>query len=299
MSSEDFMKQAITLGEKARHITPPLAWIGCVISSPEGQVIGEGFSGEEKAPLAEIMALCSIGIASNISREAKGIPGEAIQVADASQEPTSKNLRPGAGSTCHVTLEPLHDRVGEAKNGIETHAEKVAKALVSAGISQVVVGMFRPRPEYTGKGIAVMKEAGLFVTVLSTLHADALAIRESLKPFLHHAHTGRPYCLLQVAQSLDGCIAAPNGDPWQAGIKARQHMQELHQRGQALIMGVESAMQDRILVNLPSSLWVVVISSSTKCLSEPSRVWNHPRCLLFVTQAVSSGDETNEKSDHH
>lgn len=291
--SEDFMKQAISLGERARYITPPFPWIGCVISNSEGQIIGEGFSGKENVQLPEIIALQSIRTLSKIPELLGSVTPFLPPDRGEEDENTPKSNPPpvSAGGACYVTLEPLHDRIDDEKRGGEkgeTHAEVVAKALVSAGISQVVVGMFRPHPEHTGKGISVLKGAGLFVTVLSTQHADALAIRESLKPFLHHAHTGQPYCILQVAQSLDGCIAAPNGDPWQVGIKARHHMQEIHQNGQALIMGVQTAIQDRLPANIPPSIWVVVISSSTECARTPLRVWNHPRCLLCVPHSSST-----------
>ena len=90
-----------------------------------GEVIASGHTNEPGAPHAEAMAL-------------QGLTGAAADV------------------TAYVTLEPcsFHGRTPSC-----------AKALIKAGIKKVVVGMIDPDPRNNGRGLALLREAGIEVEV--------------------------------------------------------------------------------------------------------------------------------------
>ena len=77
-----------------------------------------------------------------------------------------------------------------------------AKLIIEKGVGRVVVGMMDPNPLVAGKGIAMLREAGIEVVV----GVMEQACRELNKRFLclHEKH--RPYVVLKWAQTADGFV---------------------------------------------------------------------------------------------
>ena len=77
-----------------------------------------------------------------------------------------------------------------------------AKLIIEKGVGRVVVGMLDPNPLVAGKGVAMLREAGIEV-VVGVMES---ACRELNKRFLclHEKH--RPYVILKWAQTADGFI---------------------------------------------------------------------------------------------
>lgn len=105
-----------------------------------------------------------------------------------------------SGATAFVSLEPC------------THRGKTPActlALRRAGIARVVYGAADPTPEAGGGGDELRK-AGL--EVVGPIFPDGLA--RSLDPAFFHAseHPGSPYVALKLAVTLDGKIAAGEGE---------------------------------------------------------------------------------------
>ena len=103
------------------------------------------------------------------------------------------------GSTLYVTLEPC-PHYGRTL--------PCTDALVEAGVRRVVIGVLDPDPRVRGLGVAALRAAGIEVEV----GVGAAATREVLAPYLKHRSTGRPFVVLKLAATLDGRIAAPDGD---------------------------------------------------------------------------------------
>ena len=77
-----------------------------------------------------------------------------------------------------------------------------AKLIIEKGVGRVVVGMLDPNPLVAGKGVQMLREAGIDVTV-GVLEKEC---RDLNKRFfcLHEKH--RPYVILKWAQTADGYV---------------------------------------------------------------------------------------------
>ncbi|WP_225354068.1 bifunctional diaminohydroxyphosphoribosylaminopyrimidine deaminase/5-amino-6-(5-phosphoribosylamino)uracil reductase RibD [Lacticaseibacillus saniviri] len=96
------------------------------------------------------------------------------------------------GATMYVTLEPC------------SHFGKTppcAKRLVSVGLRRVVIGQIDPNPLVAGKGIAILRTAGIAVEILATTQG----LNPAYNFFYQHQ---RPQVTLKYAMSLDGKINA-------------------------------------------------------------------------------------------
>ena len=130
-----------------------------------------------------------------------------------------------AGSTVFTTLEPCNHtgRTGPC-----------TQALIDAGVARVVVGITDPDPLVNGSGVAALREAG--VEVVTDVESDAVA--EQLAPYITNRTTGRPHVIVKLATTLDGFIAAPDGNSqWITGAEARRDAHRLRAESDAIIVG--------------------------------------------------------------
>jgi diaminohydroxyphosphoribosylaminopyrimidine deaminase/5-amino-6-(5-phosphoribosylamino)uracil reductase len=137
-----------------------------------------------------------------------------------------------AGSTLYVTLEPCshHGRTPPC-----------ADAVLSAGVTRVVVGIEDPDPHVAGQGIARLRAAGLRVDV--GVAADE--IERQLAPYLTHRRTGRPWVTLKLAATLDGRTAAADGSSrWITGPEARADAHALRAEHDAVVVGAGTIRAD-------------------------------------------------------
>lgn len=134
--------------------------------------------------------------------------------------------------TVFVTLEPC------AHHG---RTPPCADALVSAGVRRVVVALPDPDPQVAGRGFARLRTAGVEVE----LGPGAVAARRSLAPYLHHRRTGRAWCLMKTAMTLDGRVAAADGSSrWITGTAARADAHRIRAESQAVVVGAGTALAD-------------------------------------------------------
>ena len=136
------------------------------------------------------------------------------------------------GATLYSTLEPCNHtgRTGPC-----------TEAIISAGITRVVVGITDPDPKVSGSGIARLREAGI------TLEVGVLAyeITSQLKSYIHHRTTKRPFVVLKMAMTLDGRTAAPDGTSmWITGETARKRVQQLRAESDAVLVGANTVRVD-------------------------------------------------------
>ena len=144
---------------------------------------------------------------------------------------------PAEGATMYVTLEPC------------CHYGKTppcTEAIIEHGIARVVVGMEDPNPLVAGKGIALLREAGIEVVC----GVEEEALREQNRVFLKYISTKLPWVAMKTAMTLDGKIATRTGDSkWITGAEARAYVHELRHRFMAILVGIGTAVADDPLLN--------------------------------------------------
>jgi len=171
--------------------------VGAVIVSRQNGVdvlLGEGWHSRAGKPHAESEAL------SNVS-------GDTV------------------GATLYVSLEPCchHGRTPPCTDSI-----------LKAGISRVVVGMVDPNPIVQGKGIALLRNAGVEVVV----GVEENACQELNAGYVKAIYHGRPRVWLKAAATLDGRIADHRGvSQWITGDEARLHGHRIRDRVDAIMVG--------------------------------------------------------------
>lgn len=136
------------------------------------------------------------------------------------------------GATMYVTLEPC------------CHYGKqppCTQAIIEHGIKKVYVGSDDPNELVAGKGIQILRDAGIeVVTQFMKEECDALN-----PVFFHYITTNMPYVVMKYAMTLDGKIACDSGaSQWITGKKARYHVQETRNRLKGIMVGVETVIRD-------------------------------------------------------
>jgi len=162
-----WMKRAIFLASLGKNTTSPNASVGAVILDKNGSLISEGFHFKAGMPHAEVMAF------NNLKKDAKG-------------------------GTMYVNLEPCC---------LQGKTPPCVDKVISSGIKKVYISIEDPDKRVSGKGIKLLKEAGIKVHL-------GLCKRESLdlnKAFIHRNITKKAFGVLKWAMSIDGRIALKNG----------------------------------------------------------------------------------------
>jgi diaminohydroxyphosphoribosylaminopyrimidine deaminase/5-amino-6-(5-phosphoribosylamino)uracil reductase len=137
------------------------------------------------------------------------------------------------GATAYVTLEPCshHGRTAPCVD-----------ALVASGVARVVVAVEDPDPRVAGGGIGRLRDAGVQVDV----GPGADLVTEQLAPYLHHRRTGRAFCVLKTAMSIDGRATAATGESrWITGSSARADAHRFRASSQAIVIGSGTALADQ------------------------------------------------------
>lgn len=142
-----------------------------------------------------------------------------------------------AGATLYVTLEPC------CHTGRQPPC---TQAILDAGIRRVVVGSPDPNPLVAGKGIQILREAGVDVTE-NVLREDCDRVN---RIFLHYIQTGLPLVAVKYAMTMDGKIACYTGaSQWITGQEARSHVHRLRHRYRAIMVGVGTVLADDPMLN--------------------------------------------------
>ena len=145
------------------------------------------------------------------------------------------------GATMYVTLEPCCHQ-GKQPPCVD--------AILEAGIAKVVVGSGDPNPKVAGKGLQLLRDAGVEV-VEHVLEEQCLKLNEI---FFHYITTGMPYVCLKYAMTMDGKIACFTGaSQWITGEVAREHVQELRNQYAGIMVGVGTVFVDnpRLTCRMP------------------------------------------------
>lgn len=249
----EHMAEALALALRGRGRVEPNPRVGA-IALARGAVVGRGWHRAWGDPHAEVEALA---------------------------EARAAGARP---DTLVVTLEPCSTPAGVA--GKKT--PPCTQAVLDAGVRRVVVGALDPDPRHHGRGIAVLRDAG--VTVTTGVLAEEWAAAN--RPFARWLALERPWTIAKWAMTLDGKTATAAGHSrWISGEAARAETHALRARVDAIVIGFRTAVRDdprldvrhgQALAGAPPPLRVVV--DPLAALPLESRLLTtareQPSCLL-------------------
>ena len=227
---QDPLQRALQLAHQALWLTSPNPRVGCVITQPDGTLLGEGHTQRAGGPHAEIMAL-----------------------RDAAQRGHSVQ-----GATAWVTLEPC---AHQGRTG------PCCDALAAAGIARVVTAMTDPNPQVAGQGLQRLAAAGVQTETLDPGHPSAIQARELNIGFMSRMERGRPWTRMKVATSLDGQSALENGQSqWITSPEARTDGHVWRARACAILTGIGTVLEDDPQLNVrgfdvPRQPHLVVVDS--------------------------------------
>ncbi|MDR7027090.1 bifunctional diaminohydroxyphosphoribosylaminopyrimidine deaminase/5-amino-6-(5-phosphoribosylamino)uracil reductase RibD [Rhizobium rosettiformans] len=145
------------------------------------------------------------------------------------------------GATAYVTLEPC------------SHHGKTppcANAIVAAGIARVVVAVADPDPRVSGRGLKILADADIEVTI-GILQKEA---RRAMAGYLTRQTKGRPQVTLKLAVSADGMLGRlGEGQVAITGPEARADVHRLRAESDAILVGIGTALADdpELTVRLP------------------------------------------------
>ncbi len=167
----------------------------------DGVIVGRGWTADGGRPHAEPQALAQAGGAAQ-------------------------------GATAYVTLEPC------SHHG---QTPPCAEALIAAGIARVVVATTDPDPRVAGRGLAMLKAAGIEVTEgIRKAEAD-----RDHAGFFSRIGRQRPFVTLKLAMTLDGRIATATGESkWITGPQARREVHMQRARHDAVMVGAGTVRAD-------------------------------------------------------
>ena len=212
------MRLALRLARRGYGETSPNPMVGAVLVKA-GKIIGRGWHRRAGGPHAEIEALLD-----------------------------AKRLRCSSrGATLYVTLEPCctHGRTPPCTG-----------AIIAAGIKRVVVGVVDPNPKHAGRGLKLLKRAGIETELIAAprsrgvgsmrqqdrLKAELQTLNEAFDHWIVHR---TPFVTVKAAMTLDGKIATATGESkWITGEKARAQGMKLRQGSDAILVGVNTILAD-------------------------------------------------------
>jgi len=178
MNYEKYIARCIEIAKRGEYYVAPNPMVGAVLVGPNPDpslkgremILAEGWHEQYGGPHAEVNCFKNLSLTLR-SREGMDMKD----------------------CTLFVSLEPC------------SHYGKTppcAKLIIEKGVGKVVVGMLDPNPLVAGKGVAMLREAGIEVEV-GVLEDEC---RELNKRFLSLHEKHRPYVILKWAQTADGFI---------------------------------------------------------------------------------------------
>jgi len=194
LKDEFYIRRCFELALNGQGLVSPNPLVGAVIVK-KGKVIGEGWHGKYGGPHAEVEA---------VNRASEDV----------------------AGATLYCNLEPC------------CHTNKqtppCAQMLVRKKIARVVVSNLDPNPEVAGKGLNLLKSAGIEVTD-SVLNKEGAWLNRF---YFKTALSGKPWITVKIAQSLDAKIALDKGKQiWITGPESKKYVHQLRAWYDAVLVG--------------------------------------------------------------
>lgn len=196
-----YMEKSVGLARRAWGQTHPNPMVGAVIVEG-GLVVAEGFHGAAGQPHAEVEALRALG------------------------------RRPREGARLYITLEPC---------STQGRTPACTQAILESGIREVIVGCEDPNPSHAGRGLELLRQAGIEVRC----GVERAACEDLNLIFNHWIVKKRPLIAAKWAATLDGYVATRSGaSQWITGELARADVMQWRRYFPAIAVGVGTVLAD-------------------------------------------------------
>lgn len=190
------------------------------------------------------------------------------------------NLKDLDGATLYVTLEPC-SHYGKTPPCVEL--------IKKSKIKRCVIGIKDPNPLVAGRGIEILKKAGIEV-VVSILEKECFELN---RVFFKYITTKYPFIFLKCAITLDGKIATRDySSKWITNSIARKKVQLYRNKYSSILIGVNTANRDnpslksnlkrnpiRIILdrnfNIDENLNLIVENNDTKTIIVIDEKWKN------------------------
>ncbi|MCQ2345985.1 MAG: bifunctional diaminohydroxyphosphoribosylaminopyrimidine deaminase/5-amino-6-(5-phosphoribosylamino)uracil reductase RibD [Paludibacteraceae bacterium] len=201
------MARCLQLAKLGAYYVAPNPMVGAVLVDSKGKIIGEGWHQRYGGPHAEVNCFAS-----------------------------AEKREDYSDCTLYVSLEPC------------SHWGKTppcALLLTEKKVGRVVAGMLDPNPQVSGKGMSILREAGI-KTETGVLEKEC---RELNKRFLCLMEKNRPYVILKWAQTSDGYLdrrreEKGNGPVVISSKLTKQLVHKKRAENMAIMVGTRTALLD-------------------------------------------------------
>ena len=240
MNYEEIMLRAISEAEKYKYTAKPNPVVGAILIKDK-EIISEGYHVKYGKNHAEINAIINAGKHKN------------------------KKFNDFSELALVCTLEPC-SHIG--KTGSCAHA------IVKSGIKKVVIGSIDPNPKVSGKGIQILKENNIDVTI--GIHQEL--VEKQNKFFFYRHANNKPYIAVKIASSADGKSHYENHERvFITGEEARSDVQLLRAEYDAILTGTNTLLKDNPRMNARVNFPVnqpekILMSTSFKIDSDKSEM---------------------------
>lgn len=249
---EHFMRAALREAKRGLGHTSPNPAVGAVLVSGAA-IVAKGHHSSAGSPHAEVDCL-------------RRVPG-----------PIAKH------ATLYVTLEPC-STVGRTP--------PCTRAIVQAGVKNVVIGAVDPNPRHSGRGMEALREAGVRVRA-GILAEECSVLNEAFNKWIQ---TNRPFVIAKCGMSLDGRLTRPPGEgQWITSAAARKHANQFRTQVDAILIGAETLRRDnpRLTVRGVKAArqpWRVILTRSSR-LPAKSHIFTDrfaDRTLVFRERSLDA-----------
>lgn len=246
------MGEALAEGRKGIGLTSPNPAVGAVLVRG-GKIIAHGHHRAAGQPHAEIECLRNFG---------KAVPKDA---------------------TLYVTMEPC---------STSGRTAPCTDALIEAKVRRVVVGTVDPNPLHAGRGLKLLRAAG--VEVVDGIRAgECAAINEAFNKWIQ---TKRPFVIAKCGMTLDGRLTRPPGElRWITSAASRRHSNRFRAQVDAILVGAQTVRADDPQLTVRGMRgarqpWRVVLTRSER-LPKTAQLFSDPfadRTLVYCDQPIAA-----------
>jgi diaminohydroxyphosphoribosylaminopyrimidine deaminase/5-amino-6-(5-phosphoribosylamino)uracil reductase len=149
-----------------------------------------------------------------------------------------------------------------------------------------VVGAIDPNPKHQGRGLDEIRRAGIAVST-GVLEEEAGLLNVGFNKWIT---TGIPWIIAKIAQSLDGRITRPAGEPqWLSNDRSLRLVHYLRATVDAILVGAETVRRDnpRLTVRLNNQRlqpWRVIVTRSGNLPANTTLLMDEYRDRTLVYQ---------------